>query len=143
RYGARVPALIVSPWIEPGSASHTLFDHTSIIKTILLRFCPDALRPPTGREAMPALRRPGDPRYLGVRVAQANDLATLLTLAAPRPAPPRSQLIDWAAKREKARTRVTPGAPGGLPRAPATELQIRIAAASRELRRLGHPEGRP
>ena len=40
RYGVRVPAIIVSPWIEPRTASHTLFDHTSIIKTILSRFCP-------------------------------------------------------------------------------------------------------
>ena len=44
RYGVRVPAIIVSPWIEPRTVSHTLFDHTSIIKTILPRFCPEALR---------------------------------------------------------------------------------------------------
>jgi phospholipase C len=42
RYGVRVPALIVSPWTEPGSVSTTVFDHTSIIKTILLRFAPGA-----------------------------------------------------------------------------------------------------
>jgi hypothetical protein len=30
-----------------------------------------------------------------------------------------------------------------LERAPATDLEVRIAAASRELRRLGHPEGQP
>jgi Phosphoesterase family len=80
RYGVRVPALIVSPYIEPGSVSHTLFDHTSIIKTILLCFCPDALRQPTRREALPALSRPGAPRYMGVRVAQANALGGLLPL---------------------------------------------------------------
>jgi hypothetical protein len=28
RYGVRIPALIVSPWVEPGSLSKTLFDHT-------------------------------------------------------------------------------------------------------------------
>jgi phospholipase C len=50
RYGVRVPAIIVSPWVEPRTVSSTLFDHTSIIKTILLRFCPQALRerPPAG-----------------------------------------------------------------------------------------------
>jgi phospholipase C len=143
RYGVRVPALIVSPWIEPGSVSHTLFDHTSIIKTILLRFCPDALKRPAGREAMPALRRPRAPRYLGVRVAQANDLGELLTLAAPRPAPAQAALVDWAAKRDAARTQVTPDDQDRLARAPATDLQVRIAAASRELTRLGHPQGRP
>ena len=50
RYGVRVPALIVSPRVEPGSISHTLFDHTTIIKTILLRFCPEALRKPQRQE---------------------------------------------------------------------------------------------
>jgi len=143
RYGVRVPALIVSPWIEPGSASHTLFDHTSIIKTILLRFCPDALRRTPGHDALPALKRPGAPRYMGVRVAQANDLGALLTLAAPRPAPPQSALIDGAAERAAATTRRGPVDQDGLERTPATDLQVRMAAASRELRRLGHPEGRP
>src|SRR5262249_18010978 len=44
RYGVRVPAIIVSPWIAPRTVSHTLYDHTSIIKTILSRFCPQALQ---------------------------------------------------------------------------------------------------
>ena len=59
RYGVRVPALIVSPWIEPGSVSTTVFDHTSIIKTILLRFAPDALGQP---QTAPRPARPGRPR---------------------------------------------------------------------------------
>jgi phospholipase C len=143
RYGVRVPALIVSPWIEPGSVSHTLFDHTSIIKTILLRFCPDALRPPTSGEPPLALKRPGAPRHMGVRVAQANDLGELLTLGAPRPAPPRSGLIDGAAERAAARTQRSPVEQDELKHRPATDLQVRIAAARHELRRLGHPEGRP
>ena len=65
RYGVRVPALIVSPWIEPGSVSHTLFDHTSIIKTILLRFCPDALTPPPGHQALPSAQASGRPTLHG------------------------------------------------------------------------------
>jgi phospholipase C len=126
--------------MEPGSVSHTLFDHTSIIKTILLRFCPDALRQPTGRQSMPALNRPGAPHHLGVRVAQANDLGELLTLTTPRPAPLRSALVERAAERAAARSAVDRD---GLKPAPATDLQVRIAAASRELTRLGHPEGQP
>jgi phospholipase C len=39
RYGVRVPTLVVSPWVGRRSFSHDVFDHTSIIKTILLRFC--------------------------------------------------------------------------------------------------------
>jgi phospholipase C len=37
-YGPRVPAIVVSPRVRPG-VSHELFDHTSIIKTCLARFC--------------------------------------------------------------------------------------------------------
>ncbi len=39
RYGVRVPAIVVSPWVPQAQASHTIFDHTSILCTILLRFC--------------------------------------------------------------------------------------------------------
>ena len=37
RYGVRVPAIVVSPLVGRRSFSHQVFDHTSIIKTILLR----------------------------------------------------------------------------------------------------------
>lgn len=36
--GARVPALVVSPHVGRGLASHRTFDHTSILKTIFTRF---------------------------------------------------------------------------------------------------------
>ncbi len=45
RLGVRVPALLVSPLVAPGSTSTSLlggdfhFDHTSIMKTIFTRFC--------------------------------------------------------------------------------------------------------
>jgi hypothetical protein len=80
---------------------------------------------------------------MGVRVAQANDLGELLTRSAPRPAPPRSALIDGAAQRAAARSQRSPADHDPVEGTPATDLQVRIAAASRELRRLGHPEGRP
>jgi hypothetical protein len=58
--------------------------------------------------------------------------------------PDRYALIEDAAARAAVRTA---GAPleGEDPLAsrPATELQIRLAAATRELRRRGHPEDRP
>jgi phospholipase C len=60
RYGVRVPAIIISPWVEK-ICTHTVFDHCSILKTILARFCPD------------------DPPILSDRVAFANDLGPLLT----------------------------------------------------------------
>jgi phospholipase C len=42
RYGLRVPAIVVSPWTTPQSCSHEVFDHTSILSTVLHRFCQDA-----------------------------------------------------------------------------------------------------
>ena len=140
----RVPALIVSPWVEPGSVSHTVFDHTTIIKTILLRFCPEALWKPKRHQGLPArLRTHGQPRYMGTRVAHANDLGELLARTTPRPRPDRYALIEDAAARAAARAEGTSTDHDVLTRQPATDLQKRIAAANRELRRLGHPPDRP
>lgn len=64
--GVRVPAFIVSPWAERGGAINRVFDHTSILKTILARFLPE---------------KQGS---LGARVAQAAHLGGALTREAPR-----------------------------------------------------------
>ncbi len=80
RYGVRVPALVISPWIEPGTVCHTLFDHTSILKTILLRFCSD---------------EKGTIPDMGPRVSAANDLSELLGAAAAR-AVPEGQSVSEA-----------------------------------------------
>jgi phospholipase C len=144
RYGVRVPALVVSPWTEPGTASATVFDHTSIIKTILLRFAPDALRPPVGRRSLLArAAATGHPHYLGKRVAQAHDLGELLTRTAPRQAPERFALIRHAAAHAAARPLGATIRGDALEVRPATDLQVKIAAAARELRRRGHPADRP
>lgn len=144
RYGVRVPALVVSSWTQARSVSHTLFDHTSVIKTILLRFCPDALNQPKqhhGLHARPG--RPGRPSYMGTRVAQANDLGEFLTRTTPRPAPDRHPLIEQAAARAAARPEGAPTGQDAQARGPVTDLQKSIAAAHRELRRRGHPADQP
>ena len=145
RYGVRIPALVVSPWVEPASVSKTLFDHTSIMKTILLRFCPEALDEPKRHQGLFArLRSSGHPRHMGMRVSQANDLGELLTRTTQRPATDRYALIEDAAERAAVRTEGTSiEGEDPLDRRPATELQIRVAAATRELRRRGHPADRP
>ena len=145
RYGVRIPALVVSPWVEPASVSKTLFDHTSIMKTILRRFCPDALDEPKRQQGLFArLRSSGHPRHMGTRVSQANDLGELLTRTTPRPAADRYALIEDAAERAAVRTEgASIEGEDPLDRRPATELQIRLAAATRELRRRGHPADRP
>lgn len=74
-------------------------------------------------------------------MAQANDLGELLTRGTPRPAPDRFALIADAA--ERAAVRPKRAAIGQDPLVGATDLQKRIAAANRELRRRGHPAGRP
>jgi phospholipase C len=136
-YGARVPAFIVSPWVERGSVSGSrtamVFDHTSIIKTILTRFCRNAA---------------GDIPDMGKRVAAAQSLAPLLTRVIPRRAEPStgySHLVDrfaaWHADlaRQRLRQGVAPTAsPDDL-----HELQREVIAAKRQLRAEGLPEGQP
>jgi phospholipase C len=144
-YGIRVPAIVVSPWVTRGSVSHTVFDHTSIIKTILLRFCGEADLEDHGSH-LPRLLAwldAGHPHYMGKRTATANDLGGLLTEATPRPAPGRDALVENAAKRKaeqvKAALTTTPTA-GALP---LTDLQLGIALAARELRANGLPPAQP
>lgn len=41
-YGVRVPTFVVSPWTPAGKGPDIVFDHCSILKTILARFCGQA-----------------------------------------------------------------------------------------------------
>jgi phospholipase C len=133
-YGVRVPAIIVSPWTEPRAVSHTLFDHTSIIKTILQRFCPGASDPRPASAKRPRLGL--GPEYPGTRVAQANHLGELLTRTTPRPAPPREALVrQTAARAEAAGPRTADH--------PLNDLQKSILAATGKLRADGHPPDAP
>jgi phospholipase C len=140
-YGVRVPAIIVSPWTEPRTVSSTLFDHTSIIKTILLRFCPKAMHEP--QQASTRQSRLGlGPQYPGVRVTQANHLGEFLTRTTPRAAPPRRALLQRAAARAAQATTSQPGHHGPASH-PPNDLQKSIMAATHELTRRGHPSNAP
>ena len=89
RLGPRVPAIVVSPFVGKKHVAKTVFDHTSIIKTILARFC----RKPDG--SIPDM---------GARVRAAEHLGGLLTESTPRKAPAQSNyqhLIDEAAEWQK------------------------------------------
>jgi len=74
RLGVRVPTLVVSPYVEPASVAprDCVFDHTSILRSILLRFC----RRSDG--GVPTMTRRAD---------AARDLWPLLTRDRPRDAP--------------------------------------------------------
>lgn len=71
--GVRVPAFVVSPFVSAGAKSRTVFDHTSILKTILVhnrqKFSNDVLT------------------SFGPRVNEATDLSAVLDLRDPRPSP--------------------------------------------------------
>jgi phospholipase C len=142
-YGVRVPAIIVSPWVEPRAVSSAVFDHTSIIKTILVRFCPQALRDIPHRRAHQRSAGPG-PRYPGRRAAEANHLGELLTRLTPRSAPRRDELIRQATARadqlEHRGSTTEDASQGGRP---LNDLQRGILAATQELRRRGHPTNAP
>jgi phospholipase C len=71
--GVRVPTFVVSPYVSAGGISRTIFDHTSILKTILVH----------NRNQL------SDAVLLsfGERVNQAADLSAVLNLTSPRQAP--------------------------------------------------------
>lgn len=64
KYGVRVPAVVVSPFIERNTVNHEFYDHTSILATLRSLFQVHSL---TSRDA------------------NARDLLGLLTLSSPRP----------------------------------------------------------
>jgi phospholipase C len=133
QYGMRVPAFIISPWVEAGVCSPTVFDHTSLIKTILLRFCqqPDGTIP-----------------NMGARVSNANHLGGLLTRTSPRPAPTFNDLQPLVAhvaawKSEAFAASLSAQAEGAVKPSKPNDVQVGIKAARERLRAEGLPEGQP
>lgn len=121
QYGPRVPSIIVSPFVGKAAVSHTVFDHTSIIKTILTRFCADA------KGAIP---------NMGARVAAANHLGELLTEAAPRAAVAKSddqELIDQAAQWHEDMVHAGTGTQGDPVAHELSDFQADFLGAKREL----------
>jgi phospholipase C len=133
-YGPRVPALVVSPFIPRGSVSSEIYDHTSLIKTILLRFCRKA---------------DGSIPNLGARVANANHLGGLLTLGTARPSPKAPSLkplitlnAQWHG--DELADKLLTQARGQPPREiELNELQQGFLKAKDKLRRDGLPGGMP
>jgi phospholipase C len=82
--GVRVPALIITPWVSAGSVCKTVFDHTSIIKTILTRH----------RDRVPEEWF----TKFGPRVNVANHIGAAFDLASPRTDPPRPISSHFAAR---------------------------------------------
>ncbi len=140
RYGVRVPALVISPWVERGGVAHTVFDHTSIIKTILLRNC-------LGEEGSGEQQTPSIPD-MGPRVNAAEHLGALLTRTQARmdaEVGDYGSLIErmqsWSnalQERRFAPQLEPPSRPQKL-----TDFQNGFYGAARLLRRAGLPAGHP
>jgi hypothetical protein len=79
RYGVRVPALVISPFVDAGSVWCWRLDHLSLTKSILLRFCP-------GVELIGEKRTKTNdqPAAFRARLDGAANLGHLLTLPEPR-----------------------------------------------------------
>jgi len=71
--GVRVPAFVISPFVSAGKAEKTIFDHTSILKTILLHN-----RDRLGENTLASF---------GQRVNEIADLSAALDLTTPRQNP--------------------------------------------------------
>jgi phospholipase C len=136
RLGVRVPALVVSPLVARGSSSTALFgpdfhfDHTSLLKTILTRFC----------------ARDGQIPSMGARMAGANHLGHLLSGTSPRTEVPDSDAIQQRLAGWDADMRGTrfgePIKRAGDPK-PLTDFQTGFYDAARRLREAGLPAGHP
>jgi phospholipase C len=146
-YGVRVPAFVISPWVEAGSVSHTLFDHATIPKTILQRYCADRLETQSNPGGLAHRRERGHPRPVSSRIADAAGLGELLILTEPRATPDRSALVNWFAAEQAARARRLLEDPAGELREATThsltDLQAGLIAARRHLGDRGHPVDHP
>jgi phospholipase C len=136
RHGVRVPALLISPLVKPGSTSTGLlgpdfyFDHTSIIKTIFTRFC----------------QRDGQIPRLTARVATSNHLGSLLTDGTARADVPdhsavAQTVVDWRTR--FAQVRFTDPVAAVAPPRELTDFQNGFYEMARLLRQAGLPGGHP
>ncbi len=138
RLGVRVPALLVSPLVARESSSTSLlgpevhFDHTSIVKTILTRFC-------NAGGQIPALT---------ARVAAAQHLGHLLSDPG---VPARGPAVDHGALAERmiqsrrawAAARFDDPVAAGGPPGRLTDFQTGFYDMARLLRHAGLPGGHP
>ncbi|HMJ33664.1 MAG TPA: alkaline phosphatase family protein [Baekduia sp.] len=97
-YGVRVPAIVVGPRVKR-HVNHRLFDHATLVKTILTAFADD---PNAALAAMPQ------------RVQRANDLGEVLQETVRTDLPDRGDLHDamdrWRAEARRARQSAAPAA---------------------------------
>jgi phospholipase C len=129
RYGVRVPAVLVSPYIKPGTilrpSGGVPYDHTSIIATLRKRF-PGLGGPLTGRDAV------------------APDLESVLTLPTPdNKGPPRLTALPYASTPAMAadaharplndNQKALVGLAANFPNTPVASLHAHLAALTTQI----------
>jgi phospholipase C len=134
--GVRVPALIVGPRVQK-TISHQVFDHTSLIKTILTRFADD---PATSIGQMP--QRVRNAAHLGqvLEDAPRTDI--------PEPAAARAAIATWQTKARAVRRAAPAGGPSRAPDGAGQPLvlqdfQHEFAQFALAMRQGGLPPGQP
>jgi phospholipase C len=136
RLGVRVPALIVSPLVASASTSTTAlgegfhFDHTSIIKTILARFCATNGEIPAMTARVEAANHLGHLLADGPARQEASDYTAVA-----------AQLTEWQA--EWSRARFSDPVAKARPPARLTDFQTGFYDMARRLREAGLPGGHP
>jgi phospholipase C len=119
RFGVRVPALLISPWIPAGMIDHVERSHASLLRTILNRFAPGETLTP--------------------RVTRAPDLGGLLSLAEPRSDAPRLAVPARPPAAMRAARRPGAVATTGTRTQAPTSLDNFLEAYRAELARRGVP----
>jgi len=132
-YGVRVPAFVVSPFVDRCTVSHRTFDHTSITRTILERFGVEgavdrmaANAPRVGEAAHLGwlLTRDPGPDAAPPDYAQANAMLDHWRTGAPSGGPP--PLPSWPG----AAVRTSSGSPPTSRASPPSSLRRRPSCAS-------------
>jgi phospholipase C len=140
RLGVRVPALLVSPLVARESTSTGLlgpdfhFDHTSILKTILTRFCN------TGGQIPALTARVAAAQHLGHLLSDPADASARSPAVADHSALIR-RMVQWRQTWAEARFS-DPVAAGGSP-GRLTDFQTGYYDMARLLRHAGLPGGHP
>ncbi len=105
-YGVRVPTFLVSPWVARGKVVSEVFDHCSILKTVLARFAGDA--------------RP----FMSDRVEASRSFNEVLTEAAPRMNVPDFVFPMPAPVPDPAKKRIAPSRTTRIVTPPITRRQL-------------------
>jgi phospholipase C len=82
RYGLRVPSFVVSAWVPPAFVAKKNYDHSSLLSTILRRFC---------------LGANGQPVSMGLRTDTSFDVGGILSGDAPRQSLPPAPVVHAVA----------------------------------------------